>query len=130
MGLIRWLLLFLVGLRAFGAAQPPGDTILPRLMQAISRHENCRQWRNPGCLAYARQKGAYRTASGYASFRTWEDGRLALERDLILKLRSGMTVRQVMLAWNGGKYLAALLKETGLRAGDRWNAGHKANDEP
>ena len=94
--------------------------ILAGLERAITRHEHCVKWNNPGCLAFAGQAGGERLANGYARFRTEAEGRVALERDLTLKLGRGMTVAQVMVAWNGGGYLADVLAETGFSAETRW----------
>jgi hypothetical protein len=94
--------------------------IMVRLVRSIARHENCAAWRNPGCLAFADQPGATRLPNGYAQFRTREDGRVALERDLRAKLGRGLTVAQISIAWNGGLYLDALLKESGLQREARW----------
>jgi hypothetical protein len=96
------------------------EELLARLETGIARHENCLSLKNPGCLIYRRQPGASRAASGYARFRTQTEGRLALNRDLRKKLGRGMTVEQILAAWNGGVYLDQLLRETGLRRGDRW----------
>jgi hypothetical protein len=112
-------LTFLLALASFGIENEPMQ-MLERLERSIMRHENCQRWNNPGCLVYARQPGAVRVASGYARFQTQTEGRVALKRDLRGKLRRGMTVEQIMRAWNGGVYLDDLLRETGLQRGDRW----------
>lgn len=96
------------------------DALAERLERAIARHENCVALHNPGCLVFRGQPGAQRAASGYARFRTQTEGRLALHRDIRKKLQRGMTVEQVLQAWNGGAYLDELLRETGLARGDRW----------
>jgi hypothetical protein len=97
-----------------------GPAILGRLERAIARHENCRKLHNPGCLVFRRQPGASRDASGYARFRTQAEGRLALHRDLLAKLKRGMTVEEILTAWNGGTYLDQVLRETSLARGDHW----------
>lgn len=106
-------------LLALLAALAP-DELAALLERAIARHENCRALNNPGCLVYRGQRGAVRGASGYARFRTQTDGRLALKRDVRGKLGRGMTVAEIMMAWNGGIYLDRLLQETGLEGGARW----------
>lgn len=94
--------------------------VLVRLERSIARHENCVQWNNPGCLAYAGQANALRLANGYAEFLTERDGRVALENDLRAKLGRCMNVGEIAQAWNRAKYLPALLRETGLRQEDGW----------
>lgn len=96
------------------------DVLAEKLERAIARHENCAALHNPGCLVFRGQLGAKRAASGYARFRTQAEGRLALHRDIRTKLRRGMTVEQILKAWNGGVYLDELLRETGLARGDCW----------
>ena len=92
----------------------PRDVILSKMEKAITRHEHCLSWNNPGCLTYARQKEARRMQNGYARFTTMQAGIDALRADLIAKFERGMTVQQIMLAWNHGRYLTALLRETSL----------------
>jgi hypothetical protein len=101
-------------------ARAQDDYILRKLDRAITRHEHCIRWNNPGCLVFSGQPAAVRLPGGYARFATMRDGARALLRDLRAKLRRGMTVERIMVAWNGGLYLETLLRETGLRREASW----------
>lgn len=94
-------------------------TIAARLLAGISKHENCPPPLAPTCLSFAHQPGARRTANGYAAFPNAEMRLRASTADLAAKLNRGMSVAEIVIAYNRA-YLATLLRETGLKAGDRW----------
>lgn len=71
-----------------------------RLFFAIARVENCRSWNNPGCLKFARQKGARRGPRGYAVFKTLALGRRALS--LQIDRYKGMKVGHFLRKYNPG----------------------------
>ncbi len=98
--LLTWLCLPCMAPMHIGIDSRP--MILNRLVQGISHHENCIRWNNPGCLSFARQRGASRTTEGYAAFKTMEHGKRALQRDVEAKLSRGLNVRGVVPQFNEG----------------------------
>jgi hypothetical protein len=71
-----------------------------RLFTALSRFENCRAWRNPGCLRFAGQAGAVRGPGGYAVFRNLLFGERALRRQI--EHGQGQTVFEFLTHYNPG----------------------------
>lgn len=82
------------------AAPPYKVPVQQRLFDALSRVENCKVWRNPGCLRFARQAGAYRGPQGYAVFRSLFWGQRALRRQI--KAGEGQTVFEFLHHYNPG----------------------------
>ncbi len=85
--LIRTLMpsLLIFALGPMGLREPPAPlpldlrhAVRQRLIKTVGRLENCRKWKNQGCLKYAAQPGARRGPSGYAKFHFAEDGDVAL----------------------------------------------------
>lgn len=67
-----------------------------RIVRTVGLLENCRAWRNSGCLRYAAQAGARRGPGNYAVFDTTENGDAALmkwwDRHGCLSLRDALGV--------------------------------------
>jgi hypothetical protein len=81
-------------------AVAPDGSVASQLFSAISRVENCRKWNNPGCLKFARQKGARRGPKGYAVFKSRAFGERALLRQI--ERGHGMQVRHFLKKYNPG----------------------------
>jgi len=69
-----------------------------RLFEALSKVENCANWNNPGCLKYAKQKGAKRGPRGYAVFKTKALGERALA--LQIQRHAGETIAEFVRHYN------------------------------
>jgi len=97
----------------------PAFDVQVKLFMALERGENCRAWKNPGCLKYARQFGARLGPHGYAIFHTLRDGEMALiDR---IKRSAGQTVDAFCRGYNPGrpKYLHYIASLAGLDLRDR-----------